>query len=89
MSATCPSTGGVDGLNNAVFSTMSPDGKFLYVVGELDNAISVFGRDTTTGALTYLETHKDGVAGVDGLAFALEPVMSPRRQAGLRHIHVR
>ncbi len=76
-SATCPSTGGVDGLKNAVFSTMSPDGKFLYVVGEVDNAISVFGRDTTTGALTYLETHKDGVAGVDGLAFALEPGMSP------------
>jgi cysteine-rich repeat protein len=39
----------------------------VYVAGDNDDAIAVFHRDATTGMLTFLEFHRDGVAGVDGL----------------------
>ncbi len=33
-------------------STFHPDGKHLYVINEMGNTVSVFGYDSTTGALT-------------------------------------
>lgn len=59
---------GVDGLAGAMAVCMSPEGSHVYVTGELDSAISVFHRDETTGALSFLEMKKDGVGGIDGLA---------------------
>ena len=44
---------------------ISPDGGTVYVVGE--SGLAVFQRNTSSGALTYLEVYKDGVGGVDGL----------------------
>ncbi len=61
---------GVDGLNLARGLALSPDGAHLYVVGEADNAVAVFTRNAGTGALTFVEFHRDGVAGVAGLAGA-------------------
>ncbi|MDF2455799.1 MAG: hypothetical protein K0R51_1792 [Cytophagaceae bacterium] len=60
--------GGVDGLNFCLEPVVSSDGKNVYVGSMSDNAVAVFTRNASTGALTYLECHKDGVAGVDGLA---------------------
>ncbi|MFK5895245.1 MAG: beta-propeller fold lactonase family protein [Pseudomonadota bacterium] len=68
---------GVDGLDGANGVTISPDGKQLYVAGLVDDAVAVFNRNTTTGALTYLEVHKDGQNGVDGLAGASVVSISP------------
>jgi DNA-binding beta-propeller fold protein YncE len=59
--------GGVDGLDGAVALTVSPDGAQVYVVARFDHAVTVFARDTITGALTFVETLKDGNGGVDGL----------------------
>ena len=47
--------GGVDGLNRAYGVDVSPDGLNVYVAGQNDNAISWFGRNATTGTLTYGE----------------------------------
>ncbi len=58
---------GIDGLNGANALALSSDGSTLYVAGRKDNALAVFGRNASSGALTFLEVHKDGVAGVDGL----------------------
>lgn len=58
---------GADGLRGASALAVSPDGLNVYAVGELDDAVSVFSRDPSTGLLTYLEMEKDNVAGVDGL----------------------
>ena len=69
--------GGVDGLDGARSATVSRDGNHLYVAGLFDNAVAVFSRDSTTGALTFLEVHKDGVAGADGLFGAFSVTVSP------------
>ncbi len=39
----------------------------MYVTGWLDDALAVFNRNTSTGALTFSKFFKDGVEGVDGL----------------------
>ncbi len=68
---------GVDGLAYASALALSPDGKHLYVTGSTDNAVAVFGRDATTGLLTFIEAQKEGIAGVDGLKFARSVALSP------------
>jgi cysteine-rich repeat protein len=60
-------TDGVDGLQKARSVAVSADGKNVYVAGSLDNAVAAFGRDATTGALTFLQVMKDGEGGVEGL----------------------
>jgi len=68
---------GVDGLTFARAVTVSPDGANVYVAGQVDNAVAVFGRNQTTGALTFVEVQRDGVDGVDGLAGPLSVAVSP------------
>jgi len=69
--------GGVDGIQNARDVAVSPDGNHVYVVGSLDDAIAVFSRNASTGALTFVELERDGVNGVDGLDAALAVDVSP------------
>ena len=59
--------GGVDGLYGACSLVVSPDGKHVYVTGYSESAVAIFGRNSTTGALTYAGMVQDGVGGVDGL----------------------
>jgi 6-phosphogluconolactonase (cycloisomerase 2 family) len=73
--------GGVDGLWYAEHVTVSPDGKHVYAAGNYDNAVAVFSRDSSTGALTFVEVVRDGVDGVDGLAGVLEVVTSPNGES--------
>ena len=69
--------GGVDGLDGAYSVTVSPDGKHVYAAGRADNAVAVFSRNSSTGALTYVEMQKDGLNGVDGLNGAYSVAVSP------------
>lgn len=66
---------GVSGL------AVSPDGSHLYATGQFDDAISVFTRNTTTGALTFVDVLRDGdVQGpltIDGLDGAESVAVSP------------
>jgi 6-phosphogluconolactonase (cycloisomerase 2 family) len=59
---------GVDGLLRADTVQVSPDGEHVYVIGYSDRSVAWFGRNDTTGALTYGGVMKDDVDGVDGLA---------------------
>jgi 6-phosphogluconolactonase (cycloisomerase 2 family) len=68
---------GVDGLLGANSVAVSPDGKHVYATGQSDNALAVFSRNPTTGALTFVEAQKDGVGGVYGLSFPLDVTVSP------------
>ena len=68
---------GIDGLEALNSITVSPQGKHLYVTSPVDNAVSAFSRDIFTGSLTFVEVHKDGEAGVDGLRGASSAAVSP------------
>jgi 6-phosphogluconolactonase (cycloisomerase 2 family) len=59
--------GANEALHGPYSATVSPDGAHVYVVSSFDSALAVFSRDGATGALTFVEGHFDGVAGVDGL----------------------
>jgi 6-phosphogluconolactonase (cycloisomerase 2 family) len=72
--------GGVDGLAGANQVAISHDGENLYVAGRFDNSVAVFARNPISGALTFQEVEKDGVAGVDGLLAARRVVVSPDDQ---------
>jgi 6-phosphogluconolactonase (cycloisomerase 2 family) len=67
----------VDGLNSAVSVVVSPDGNNVYVAGNDDDAVAVFDRNSTTGELTFVEFHEDGVGGVDYLNGARALAMKP------------
>jgi trimeric autotransporter adhesin len=63
-------TNDVDGLSQATGITVSPDGSFVYATGAGENAVAVFSRDLISGALTFIEVHKNGTADIEGLAGA-------------------
>src|SRR5258705_11268498 len=67
---------GVVGMDGPQGVFASPDGRNVYLAS-YDNTLVVFARDAPEGTLTYLETHIDGVAGVNGLAGAQSVVVSP------------
>jgi 6-phosphogluconolactonase (cycloisomerase 2 family) len=69
--------GGVDGLDWPYLVRLSPDGTHVYVIGQTDNALAVFARDPVSGLLTFIEVHKQGVAGVAGLDSAEGLAVSP------------
>lgn len=69
--------GGVDGIGGAYDVVVSPDGAHVYACGHSDNAVAVFSRDGVSGALTFIEAHFDGQAGVHGMDGANEIAFSP------------
>jgi 6-phosphogluconolactonase (cycloisomerase 2 family) len=56
------------GLDNVTSIRLSPDGEYLYIAAEHDNAVSVYRRDVETGRLSPVAMYQDGVGGVEGLA---------------------
>jgi len=69
--------GNVDGINGAEQIAISPDGLYVYVTGDVDDAVAVFSRDAATGALTFIERIRDDRPPVDGLDNALGVAVSP------------
>ena len=69
--------GGVTGLAGVLAVVVSPDGANVYAVGPSDDAVAVFRRDPGSGALTPIQVQKDGVDGVDGIAYASALALSP------------
>lgn len=62
---------GVEGL------AISPDGNHLYTASGRSDAIGVYGRNNTTGRVTFVETQVDNEAGVDGLEGLSDVALSP------------
>jgi DNA-binding beta-propeller fold protein YncE len=67
----------VNGLDLANSVTLSPDGNNVYATAEADSAVAVFHRNSSTGALVFLQDLVDGVGAVDGLAGAQQIAISP------------
>jgi 6-phosphogluconolactonase (cycloisomerase 2 family) len=53
--------GALNGLSAANALNISNDGKFVYASSETNHSLSTFARDATSGALSFVETLKDGV----------------------------
>ena len=66
---------GVDGLDGATKVTVSPDGSHVYVSAFLDDSITLFSRNSSTGALTYVETYESPAQG--GLIGVEDVIVSP------------
>jgi 6-phosphogluconolactonase (cycloisomerase 2 family) len=58
---------GVEGLSGAEALAITSDGKHVYAGGFVDDAVALFSRNASTGALTFVAVKQDGVDGVDGL----------------------
>lgn len=75
---------GVQGLGRAWAVAVSPDGKNVYAAGFKDSSVVAFSRDPETGKLCFLEMHKQGAGGADGIAGACSVSISPDG----RHLYV-
>jgi 6-phosphogluconolactonase (cycloisomerase 2 family) len=62
----------VQGMVGASSIAVSPDGDYLYVSGQADNALSRFQRDPWTGMPTWLDQNVHGDSGVAGLTGPLD-----------------
>ena len=58
---------GVDGMLGPWALAVSPDRAHVYVAGSSDHSLTVFARNQQSGALSIVETQRDGLNGVDGL----------------------
>ncbi len=70
-------TNGVRGLQAAISTALSPDGKFVYAAGRNDHSIAIFERNTTNGTLTYRGRVRHGHNGVTGLKYVSDVAISP------------
>jgi 6-phosphogluconolactonase (cycloisomerase 2 family) len=73
---------GVQGLEAAHESVVTPDGSHVYVASPgreplIPGRISVFARDASSGALTFIEAVTDDVDGVTGLDGVSSVTVSP------------
>ncbi|HUI25583.1 MAG TPA: beta-propeller fold lactonase family protein, partial [Candidatus Kryptonia bacterium] len=68
---------GVDGLMAPSAIAASPDGSSVYVAAFTSNALAVFTRDRSSGALTFTQVVPYTVGIIDGLRGASGVVVSP------------
>jgi len=71
---------GVDGLDGASAVAIMPIGDFTFVTGEEEHAVAVFTRDRSDGFLEFDSVYRDGVEGVDGIAYPVALAVSPDSQ---------
>lgn len=67
----------VGGLGGARRVTVSPDGASVYVSEWSNDAVSVFDRDPSSGALSFVETQVNWSAGIVGMRNPAELKVSP------------
>lgn len=59
--------GNVPLLNGGRCVKVGPNGDFVFSAASIDDGLTVFARNTTTGALTVIEQYEDNLFGVEGL----------------------
>ena len=69
--------GGVSGMSDPWAVAVTSTGEYVYAAGGKANSLVVFKRNTSTGALTFIEAIVDGVGGVDGMRLCRSVGVSP------------
>jgi 6-phosphogluconolactonase (cycloisomerase 2 family) len=77
-------SGVVEGLGGPASVVVSPGGKHVYVASASLESVVVFSRNPTTGMLTFVEVHRNGVEGVIGMDSPIGLAVSPDG----RHVYV-
>ena len=67
----------INGLDRARSLAISPDGKQVYVASMDADSLTVYDRNPNTGNLSFVEIHRDGFGGVNGLDGAHAVAVSP------------
>ncbi|WP_406694298.1 PKD domain-containing protein [Singulisphaera sp. Ch08] len=68
--------GGVTQMSNPVAVALSPDGTSVYVTSKRDSSVVAFRRSPVSGTLTFVQSLRDGSAGVQGIGGAVRVVVS-------------
>jgi len=68
---------GLDGLAGTESIAVTADGASVFVAGSIDDAVVAFSRNSTTGALTFEDSVKEGIGGVTGLDRPVAVAVSP------------
>ncbi len=72
--------GGVTTLGVTRSVAVSPDGRFVFAAAELDNAVTTFRRDASTGLFTVASFVRGGTGGVGGMSGPTALAVSPDGQ---------
>jgi len=67
----------IDGLEGAFLMDFTPDGNYLYVVGQNENAIAVFSRNVVDGSLTFEQVIRNNQNGNNNMNFPVNVKVSP------------
>lgn len=67
----------VDGIQGAYLMDFTPDGNYLYVVGQEENAVTVFARNVLDGSLTQVQVMRDNQNGNNNMTFPVNVKVSP------------
>jgi len=67
----------VDGLQGAYIMDFTPDGNYLYVVGQDENAIAVFARNVIDGSLSLVQVIRNNQNGNNRMNFPNNVKVSP------------
>lgn len=58
---------GAEDLEGATDVVVTPDGSRVFVTGFVADSLTVFERDPGSGSLTFLEVHRNGARGIEGI----------------------
>ena len=72
-----PDQSGLFDLYGAHGLALSPDGRHVYVSGDINNFLVVLERDQDTGRMSFVEHFQDDEAGIDGLEGSHSVAISP------------
>ena len=68
---------GIDGLEGAYLMDFTPDGNYLYVVGQDENAVAVFARNVLDGSLSLVQVVRNNQNGNNHMNFPVSVKVSP------------